>query len=327
MLSTFHSFDGTTSAFHDEGSGPAVVLLHGYGLDGLANFGHFDRSWPQFEKTLALWRTELGPAPPMPDPPLDGRRGLIPRLLAAGARTIAVDLRGFGASGKPRERAEYANAAMARDVEALIAHLGLESVDVLGYSMGALTAARPLALLVPQVKSAVLVGIGQYILEGEMLEFPETFRVPDYLAKPLTSQAWVEHGANVLERGVIDRANLASAHIIMARATGADPIVLAAVIRGGIAEGVSVEALRKVNVPVLVLNGRADVANQKTERLLAAIPTARSGVCEGDHHTTPFQPTFHQAAIRFLEQQWHLRRANDAGESDATSGDQAAGWQ
>jgi hypothetical protein len=126
----------------------------------------------------------------------------------------------------------------------------------------------------------------------------------------LTSQVWAEHGANVLERGVIDRANLASAHIIMARATGADPIVLAAVIRGAIAEGVSVETLHKVNVPMLILNGRADVANQKIDRLLTAIPTARFAACEGDHYSTPFQPTFHQAVIEFLEQQWQRRRAD-----------------
>jgi pimeloyl-ACP methyl ester carboxylesterase len=94
----------------------------------------------------------------------------------------------------------------------------------------------------------------------------------------------------------------------MARATGADPIVLAAVIRGAIAEGVSGEALHKVDVPVLILNGRADVANQKIDRLLAAIPTARFASCEGDHYSTPFQPTFHQAVVEFLEQQWHRRR-------------------
>jgi pimeloyl-ACP methyl ester carboxylesterase len=307
MVNSFRSFDGTTIAFHDEGIGPAVVLLHGYGLDGLRNFGHFDRSRPQFERTLDLWRTELGPAPPMPDPPRDGRPGLIPSLLTAGARAIAVDLRGFGASDKPRDRTAYANFAMARDVAALVAHLDLESFDVVGYSMGAGTAARLLTLGVPQVKSAILVGIGQYSLEGEILEFPKSWPVPDYLPKPLTSRAWAEHGADVLERGKIDPANLASAHIIMAKATNADPVVLAAVIRGAIAEGLSVESLQRVEVPVLVLNGRADIANQKTERLLAAFPMARLASCEGDHHSTPFQPTFHQTVIEFLQEQWRVR--------------------
>jgi pimeloyl-ACP methyl ester carboxylesterase len=310
MMNTFRSVDGTTIAFNDEGIGPAVVLLHGYGLDGLGNFGHFDRSRSQFERTLELWRAELGPAPPMPDPPREGQPGLIPRLLAAGARAITVDLRGFGASDKPRDPAAYANSAMARDVDALITHLDLDSVDVLGYSMGAGVALRLLALGVPHVKSAILVGIGQYALKDEILEFPENFPVPDYLPKPLTSQAWAEHGAATLERGKIDPANLASAHIIMAKAIGADPVVLAAVIRGAIAEGVSAETLERVEVPVLVLNGRADVANQKVERLLAAIPNSRSASCEGDHYSTPFQPTFHQAVVGFLEEQWRAHRAS-----------------
>jgi pimeloyl-ACP methyl ester carboxylesterase len=307
MLKTFRSFDGTTIAFHDEGSGPAVVLLHGYGLDGLGNFGDFEHSRPQFERTLEIWRSELGPAPPMPDPPAEGKPGLISRLLAAGARVIAVDLRGFGASDKPRDREAYAHGAMARDVEALIAHLRLDAADVLGYSMGALTAARLLTFRVPQVKSTILVGIGQYVLDDAILEFPASFPVPEYLPKPLTNRAWAEHGANVLEKGVIDPANLASAHIIMARATGADPMVLASVIRGSIAEGVSGEALQKVDVPVLILNGRSDVANQKIDRLLAAIPHARSASCEGDHHSTPYQPTFQQAVLEFLQEQWRSR--------------------
>jgi pimeloyl-ACP methyl ester carboxylesterase len=307
MIKTFRSFDGTTIAFHDEGTGPAVVLLHGYGLDGLGNFGHFDHSCPQFERTLALWRAELGPAPPMPNPPDEGKPGLIPRLLAAGARAIAVDLRGFGASDKPRDRAAYADGAMARDVAALLAHLDVPAADVLGYSMGALTAAKLLTLHVPQVRSAVLVGIGQYVLDDAILEFPASFPVPEHLPKPLTNRAWAEHGANVLERGVIDPANLASAHIIMAKAIGADPAVLASVIRGAIAEGVPFAALQKVDVPVLILNGRSDVANQKTERLLAALPQARSASCEGDHYSTPFQPTFQQAVLDFLQEQWRRR--------------------
>jgi pimeloyl-ACP methyl ester carboxylesterase len=196
---------------------------------------------------------------------------------------------------------------MPRDVAALIAHLGLDSVDVVGYSMGAGVAARLLTLHVPQVKSAVLVGIGQYALKDIPLEFPKSFPVPDFLPKPLTSRAWAEHGASTLERGIIERGNLASAHVITAQALGADPIQLAAIIRGAIAEGISPEALHQINIPVLILNGRGDVANQKTEQLVAAIPNARSASCEGDHYTTPFQPTFQKAVIEFLDEQWRLR--------------------
>ena len=78
----------------------------------------------------------------MPNPPAEGRPGLAHALRAAGARTILPDMRGFGASDKPREKEAYADSAMARDVLALIEHLRLDTVDVIGFSMGCGTAAR-----------------------------------------------------------------------------------------------------------------------------------------------------------------------------------------
>ena len=49
------------------------------------------------------------------------------------------------------------------------------------------------------------------------------------------------------------------------------------------------EASLKINVPVLILNGKADAANLKVATLLSAIPTAFASVCEGDHHSAPYQ--------------------------------------
>ena len=61
------------------------------------------------------------------------------------------------------------------------------------------------------------------------------------------------------------------------------------------------------NVPVLILNGEADAANLKVAALLKAIPTARTSVCEGDHHSAPYQPGFQQAVATFLKEQWQQR--------------------
>ena len=116
-MKVFASFDGVRIAYHDEGEGPAVVLLHGYGFDGLSNFGDFDRSLPTFERTSELCRAEFGVALSQPAPLGEGRAGLIPVLLAAGARVIVPDMRGFGASDKPRDEAAYANSAMARQMD------------------------------------------------------------------------------------------------------------------------------------------------------------------------------------------------------------------
>jgi hypothetical protein len=91
--------------------------------------------------------------------------------------------------------------------------------------------------------------------------------------------------------------------VTMAKAMNAAPAVLTAVL-AGMAEGVSIKALAATDVPVLIVNGRGDLANQRTERILAALPQARSLSCDGDHVTTPFQPAFHRAVIDFLAEQW-----------------------
>ena len=57
-MNTFTSFDGTRIAYHDEGGGPAVLLLHGFGTDGLTQFGDFGRLRGQLETLRALFRGE-----------------------------------------------------------------------------------------------------------------------------------------------------------------------------------------------------------------------------------------------------------------------------
>jgi pimeloyl-ACP methyl ester carboxylesterase len=306
-MNVFTTFDGIRIAYHDDGDGPAVILLHGFGVDALGQFGAFERILPLLEKRQAMFREVFGGAPPLPDPPPEGRPGLADALRAAGARTILPDMRGFGASDKPRDKAAYAGSAMARDVAALIDHLRVDAVDVIGFSMGCATAARLLMLQPPEVKSAILAGVGDYVIEDTPLEFPKSWPVPDSVPRPLTVRVWAEEGARILEEGKMVPGHLASANLIAARATGADPLVLAAVIRGAVAPQWPVEELRKIEVPVLVLNGTADAANQKVQGLLRAMPTARVAACEGDHHSTPYQPTFHQAVIEFFQQQWRLR--------------------
>ena len=294
-------------AYHDQGEGPAVILLHGGFGDGLGQFGEFDYILPILEKRQAMFRDVFGGALPLPNPPAEGRPGLIHALLAAGARAIVPDMRGFGASGKPREQSAYEDSAMARDVVALIAHLGLTALDVVGFSMGAGTAARLLLLHPPEVKSAILAGVGDYLIEDTPMEFPKSWPVPDSVPRPITVRVWAEEGARILEKGEFVPGHLASANLIAAKVTGADPKVLAAVIRGAIMDILPAEPFKTINVPVMILNGKADAANLKVDVLLKAIPTARTSVCEGDHSSAPYQPSFQQAVVRFLKEQWQQR--------------------
>ena len=144
-------------------------------------------------------------------------------------------------------------------------------------SMGAGAAARLLILRPPQVKSTILAGIGDYVIEETPLEFPKNWPIPDSVPRPITVRVWAEEGARILEQGEIVPGHLASANLIAARVTGADPKVLAAVIRGAVANSIPSEGLRRVAVPVLILNGKADAANQKIAGLLEAVATARAG--------------------------------------------------
>ena len=106
------SADGFELAYDRTGSGPAVVLLHG---------------WPGD-------RTDY--------------RALVPLL--AGCEVLVPDLRGFGASDKhPADpTTQYDAAAQARSVAGLITELGLQRPVVAGYDIGsriaqALASARP----------------------------------------------------------------------------------------------------------------------------------------------------------------------------------------
>ena len=79
------------------GSGPAVMLLHG---------------WPQ---TWYEWRHVI-------------------RLLGKEFTVVAPDLRGFGYSSKPASG--YDATTIAADLAALSAHLGLKDITVVGHDWG-----------------------------------------------------------------------------------------------------------------------------------------------------------------------------------------------
>ena len=98
--------DGIELAFHEVGSGRAVILLHGLFSDANMNwirFGHADR------------------------------------IAREGFRVIMPDLRGHGLSAKPHEPELYPVGILARDLRELVAHLQLSDFDLGGFSLGART--------------------------------------------------------------------------------------------------------------------------------------------------------------------------------------------
>jgi non-heme chloroperoxidase len=93
--------------FEDHGSGRPVVLIHGFPLDG--------HSWER--QTAALLR--------------------------AGHRVVAYDRRGFGQSSQPTTGYDYDT--FTADLHALLEHLDLTDVVLVGHSMGTGEVTRYLA--------------------------------------------------------------------------------------------------------------------------------------------------------------------------------------
>lgn len=123
----FTTSDGVRLAFHLEGEGRPVLLLHGFLSSG-------DRNWR---------------AP-----------GLSQALVEAGRQVIVPDARGHGTSEAPTDPAAWPADVMARDVVELAAHLRLTDHDLVGYSMGGRTAVRAmLSGLAP--RRLVIGGMGE----------------------------------------------------------------------------------------------------------------------------------------------------------------------
>jgi non-heme chloroperoxidase len=97
---TVSSENGTDIEIHysDHGAGQPVVLIHGYPLNG--------ESWERQERVL----------------------------LAAGYRVITYDRRGFGGSSHTTVGYDYDT--FAADLSALLEHLDLDDVVLVGFSMG-----------------------------------------------------------------------------------------------------------------------------------------------------------------------------------------------
>jgi pimeloyl-ACP methyl ester carboxylesterase len=96
--------DAVRIVFTRAGSGPPVVLLHGFPEDRTA------------------WRNQISP------------------LAAAGLTVIVPDLRGYGASDKPKGVGAYRLRALADDVAAIAASTGASRIHLVGHDWGGIVA-------------------------------------------------------------------------------------------------------------------------------------------------------------------------------------------
>lgn len=208
--------------------------------------------------------------------------GWIRLLTDSGRRTIALDNRGHGRSDKPHEPERYATRLMAADAEALIDHLGLGPVDVVGYSMGARIAAF-LALAAPaKVRSIVLGGLGYHLVDGVGLptSIAEAMEAPDAAALRDPTQKMFRR---------------------FAEAGGNDLAALAACIRGS-RQVLRPEQVARIRCPVLVAVGTEDTIAGDPHRLAALFPRGRALDIPGrDHNPAVGDKVFKAGVLSFLD--------------------------
>jgi pimeloyl-ACP methyl ester carboxylesterase len=236
--------DGVDIAFIDEGEGPATLLIHGFASNHRVNW--VSTSW-------------------------------LRDLTAAGRRVIALDNRGHGESGKPRDREAYRTPIMAEDARRLLDHLRIERADVIGYSMGARIAAF-LALAHPErVRSAVFGGLGEGMLKGVGP------------AEPVAAALLAPSVDDVTD----ERARMFR---LFADQTGSDREALAACITAA-RQVLSPGELEQIAVPVLVVVGSEDEVGGSAAALAALIPGAEAFTIPGRDHMKAVGDRQHKRAV------------------------------
>jgi non-heme chloroperoxidase len=240
--------------YEDHGSGSPVVLMHGFPLSG------------------ASWEKQLSP------------------LLAAGHRVITYDRRGFGRSDQPASGYDYDT--FTADLHALLEHLELDEVSLVGFSMGGGEVARYVGTHgTDRVKRAVFISaVPPYLVKADDNPVgapPEVFagiKAGIAADRPSFLTGFFENFFNldVLQGTAITPQAVQMNWNV---AVAASPIATYACVDTW---GTDFRAdLAKFNIPVLVIHGDEDrivPLPLSGERTAASIPGAQLVVVPGGPH-------------------------------------------
>ena len=229
----------------EQGTGPPVVLMHGY-------TGTLDRHF------LA--------------------NGLFANL-ATHHRVIAMDLRGHGKSDKPHDPAAYGE-VMAEDVVRLLDHLKIPRAHVIGYSLGAIIAGR-LATLHPDrlISVAFVAQVPMREITPEFAKFAEDSVSELESGVPFRSLALALQPA-----GSKPPTDEEIRKMVAPLAAANDVQALAALWRGIRSLVTPDAALASVDVPMIVLIGSEDANATNVPALTKAHPRIRSQIIPGAQH-------------------------------------------
>lgn len=241
----FPGFGGARLALHRLGAGRPVVLLHGL-------FSSAQVNWIKF--------------------------GTAAKLAEAGFECLMPDLRVHGQSGAPHEPEAYPQDVLVRDLEALVAHLGLTDFDLVGFSLGSRTSARAvLAGLKP--RRLVLGGMGLEGLAGWA-------RRQDFFV-------------DVIDRfGTIKPGDPAYFSQQFLKTMGVDRVAVRLLL--GTMADTDPGELDALSMPVLVLCGEQDDDNGSASQLAEVLPDARLALIPGTHMSSVTMPDMGREIVAFL---------------------------
>jgi non-heme chloroperoxidase len=240
--------------YEDHGSGDPVVLIHGYPLNG--------NSWERQER----------------------------ELLATGHRVVSYDRRGFGRSSQPTVGYDYDT--FAADLDALLEHLDLSDVVLVGFSMGSGEVTRYLGSYgSARVRKAALLGaIPPYLRKTEDNPDGVDGAVFDQIKAAIAADryAWFKdffdnfYNTDKLMPGRIsEQAWQASFDV----AAGASPFASYACVDTWLTD--FRDDLPKIDIPVLVVHGTDDRIlpfEATAERLPGLIDDVKLVAVEGGPH-------------------------------------------
>ncbi|MDQ1017767.1 alpha/beta fold hydrolase [Streptomyces afghaniensis] len=218
------------------------------------------------------------------------------RTFSATRRVIAPDLRGYGASPTAPALTDFAR--FARDIEALLDELGVESFVLAGLSMGGQIAMDCYRQFPDRVRGLVLADT------FPAAETPDGVRTRDAMADRLLREGMRGYADEVLERMVAPHAPAEVKAHVHRMMTATSPEGAAAALRARARRPDYTTLLTQVRVPALVVVGSDDTYTPVSDAraLHAALPDAALHIIEGAAHMPNLErpAEFDQALGGFL---------------------------
>jgi pimeloyl-ACP methyl ester carboxylesterase len=203
-----------------------------------------------------------------------------------GYRIVALDLRGHGESEKPHDAAAYGRNALVGDIGALMDHLGLGRVDLMGYSMGARLSLQMAISQPERVLNLIVGGVG-----GRMLKPPSGPAPTMTMAEAMRA----EDPQSITEKTM-------KGFRLFADGQGEDRLALAAFTEGRGGEALTADDLAMITAPTLVVAGSRDEMAGDPQELADAIPGAKSVTLPACDHFSAIPHALYKAAVfDFLE--------------------------